>query len=143
MSKNQVCFSDSKANKVVLNFRRKILFNFKIATAVVLTSAVALLAGVNPAHAGDYNQDNDNHGYQQDHSNQGYKRDRGNDYDRGENQYERHHQKPVVKKVIKKVIIVQPQPHYNKHKRHEGYKKVIKYNNHYQGVSNHDRPCKD
>jgi hypothetical protein len=110
------------------------LFNFKIATAVVLTSAVALFAGINPAHAGGYNQDSNNHGYQS---------DRGNDHDRGENQYERHQQKPVVKKVIKKVIIVQPKPHYNKHHRDVVIKKVIKYNNHNQGAACYDRPCYD
>jgi hypothetical protein len=98
-------------------------------TAVIITSAVALIGSVNPASAGG-------HKY-------------GHDY--GENQYERHQEhKPVVK--VKKVY--KPKKHhyhhkYNKVQKHEQAREGMSYREHYpkpqypkgEGAACYDRPC--
>jgi hypothetical protein len=100
------------------------LFNFKIVTAVIITSAVALLGAANPASAGEPKKS----------------------HDYGENQYQRHQEhKPVVK--VKKDY--KPKKHhyyhkYNKVQKHEHPREGMSYREHYpkgEGAPCYDRPC--
>jgi hypothetical protein len=107
------------------------LFNIKVTTAIVFTSVVTLLASVNPANAGEYSQNNSDQEYQQ---------------DRGENQYERHHQQSETNQEFKEY------QNYNKyHKRHlhqefdqdqiDDQPDIETNSDEEKGAACYDRPC--